>query len=67
MDRGGNMPQLRTTQWESRSHPYYVRYVSNRPVAYKGPANVITRYNKADSVWCYDRSKYVPITTLKPE
>jgi hypothetical protein len=67
MDRGGNMQQLRTEQWVCKTHPYFIRYRSNRPVSYRGPANVVAGNIGKDSVWCYATSKFVPLSNLKQE
>jgi hypothetical protein len=67
VDRGGKMPQLRHTQWNCTTHPYYIRYVNDRPVAYHGPAEVLAENVTNDGVWCYLTSKFIPIQSLSVE
>lgn len=67
VDRGGNMPQLRHSVWKCATHPYYIRYVNDRPVAYHGPVNVIAENVSKDSVWCYRRCEFVPVDSLTAE
>ena len=67
VDRGGKMPQLRHKEWQCDTHPYYVRYVNDRPVTYHGPAEVVAENITKDGVWCYLRSEFVPISSIKPE
>ena len=66
-DRGGKMPQLRRTKWTCETHPYYIRYINNRPIAYHGPLNVIAENVTGDKVWCFDRLTFVPLTSLNAE
>jgi hypothetical protein len=67
VDRGGKMPQLRRSVWKCETHPYYVRYVSDRAVAYHGPVDVVAENITKDGVWCFQRSKFVPIDSLTAE
>jgi hypothetical protein len=67
VDRGGKMPQLRHGAWNCETHPFYVRYENDRPVAFHGPTEVLVENIKKDSVWCYLRSKFIPIALLKEE
>lgn len=67
VDRGGNMPQLRHSEWVSNTHPYYVRYINDRPVAYHGPQDALAQNITGDSVWCYLTDSFIPLTTLIQE
>mgnify|MGYP006950428232 FL=1 len=67
VDRGGNMPQLRHSVWDCDTHPYYIRYINDRPVAYHGPVSVVAQNVSRDSVWCYLRSEFVSINSLTAE
>lgn len=62
VDREGNMPQLRRKKWKCISHPYYVRYVNNHPVAVHGPAEVLRL-----EVYSYATQQGVDIATLPQE
>lgn len=64
VDREGKMPVLFYEPVEIKSHPYYVKYINNRPVAYKGPLEVISNNGK---FYCYDRKEYVPATEATNE
>ena len=65
IDRGGNMPQLRRKPWKCDSHPYYIQYINDRPVSYRGPRDIIAENIDKDSVWCYQTSGFVSIDKLK--
>lgn len=47
-----------------KSHPYYVRYVNNRPVAYRGLEDVLFNEGK---VYDYGSEQFVPIDGLRKE
>ena len=44
----------------------YIRYVNNRPVAYRGnPELVFTRLLGGElAVWCYSSGNFIPLTKL---
>lgn len=70
VDRGGKMPQLKYRKWTSETHPHYVRYANNRPVAYHGPLDVVATKITTDGslcFWDYSRSEFVPASNAKPE
>lgn len=58
VDREGKMPQLRRKVWDCRSHTYYVRYQNDRPVARRGPLEVIATNGR---IWDYSLGKYVSV------
>jgi hypothetical protein len=61
VDSGGKLPQLRYNPWDSPLYPYYVRYVGNKPVAYRGPLDVVAT-STHDGLKFYDYSlkEFVP-------
>lgn len=67
VDRGGNMPQLRHSVWKFDTHPFYIRYINDRPVAYHGPVDVLVQNLSRDGVWCYQRGEFVSINSLTAE
>ena len=67
VDRGGNMPQLRRSVWKCDTHPFYIRYSNDGPVAYHGPVDVLVQNLSRDGVWCYRRGKFVSINSLTAE
>lgn len=67
VDREGKMPVLSTKKRTYVNHPFYVRYVNNRPVAYHGPAEVHARDVTKSKVWDYKQSCYVPIAGITQE
>ena len=67
MDKGGKVPVLSHKKMNNPHHPYYIRYINDRPVAYHGPRDVVVGNINKDSVWCYNRSKFVPIDSLTVE
>lgn len=64
VDRGGKMPQLAYQKWESKTHPYYVRYVNDKPVAYRGPLAVVGTNGK---LWDYSINEYVSAEGIPQE
>jgi hypothetical protein len=67
VDRGGNMPQLRHSVWKCNTHPYWIRYVNDRPVAYHGPKEVVAEDITKSKVWCYLTCEFVSIANLIQE
>jgi hypothetical protein len=67
VDREGKMPQLRRARWESKTHPYYVRYVNNRPVGRHGPVNLLRSDITGTKIWDYNQKDYVPANTIPEE
>ena len=67
VDREGKMPILSATKRNYISHPYYVRYVKDSPVAYHGPAEVHARDITRSKVWDYCKSCFVPIASIPQE
>ena len=68
VDSGGKMPQLRYRPWDSPFFPYYVRYVGNKPVAYRGPLEVVAT-NTPDGLrfYDYDLQEFVPVEGVLEE
>lgn len=64
VDREGKMPFQSDRQMAVKSHPFYVRYVSNRPVAYHGPKEVLANNITNDKVYCYHSQEFVPIDSI---
>lgn len=62
VDRSGKMPTLSHKPKNMLSHPYFVRYVNNKPIAFCGPKNILFTNNK---VWDYSKDEYIPINFLK--
>jgi len=62
VDREGCMPQLRRKKWKCISHPYYVRYENNHPVAMHGPAEVLKF-----QCYSYATQQGVDIATIRQE
>lgn len=62
VDRDGKMPQLRNKKWKAKSHPYYVRYANNNPVAYHGPLDVVATHVTTGGLkfWDYSINEFVP-------
>jgi hypothetical protein len=67
VDRDGKMPQLRRGVWDSASHPYYTRYVADKPVALRGPVSVLADDVTGTRVWDYSKNEYVPAASLPQE
>ncbi len=70
VDRGGKMPQLRRRAWECASHPYYVRYVGGRPVAFHGPMDVVAARSPVDrqlKFFDYATKTFVAASTVLAE
>jgi hypothetical protein len=67
VDKEGKCPVLSHIKLNMKSHPYYIRYRDNRPVARHGPRNVLVQNVGKDCVWCYHFSKFVPIDNIKEE
>ncbi len=53
----GNMPVLFYKKTYLPHHPYYVRYVNNKPVAYHGPLTVLG--NADGKIYDYSTQRYV--------
>lgn len=62
VDREGKIPQLRPKEWKCTSHPYYIRYVNNYPVAMRGPAEVLRL-----ACYNYATQQNVDIATIPQE
>ena len=67
VDRDGKMPSLSYRKQDTPHHPYYVRYVNNKPVAYHGPADILCGDVTKSRVWDYSRNEFVPIETIESE
>lgn len=67
VDREGKMPFSSSTRKEIKSHPFYVRYVSDRPVAYHGPKQILASNITNDKVYCYQRQEFVSIDSIPQE
>lgn len=67
VDRGGKMTILSLHPTMIQTHPYYIRYVNNRPVAYHGPADVLVQDVTGSKVWCYASNSFIDIASLSKE
>jgi hypothetical protein len=67
VDREGKMPFLSGERCHSVTHPYYIRYVNNRPVAYHGPADIHARDVSGTKIWDYSQNEFIPICTVPTE
>ena len=59
VDRGGNMPFLRNHNKPepTLTHPHYVQYRNDRPVA-------VNPYPGQTTVWDYAASRYIPLSEV---
>ena len=67
VDRGGKMPQMRCGEWKSDTHPYYVRYLNNVPVARRGPISVLGSDVTGTKIWDFSKNAFVPLESIKQE
>lgn len=67
VDREGKMPILSHTKRNYKSHPFYIRYVNNTPVAYHGPAEIHAKDITRSKVWDHCKSCFVPINIIPQE
>lgn len=67
VDRGGNMPQLRRKKWDSKTHPFYIRYENNHPVGLHGPAEVLVQDITKTKVYSYAKHEFVSIAGIPQE
>jgi hypothetical protein len=70
MDRGGKMPFLDKQKKEFKTHPYYIRYVGDRPVAYHGPIEIVATRSPLDNqlkFYDYSKQEFVLAETVKAE
>lgn len=67
VDREGKMPVLSHGKRDMISHPYYIRYVNDRPVAYHGPAEIHARDVSRSKIWDYSTGTFVPISSVPHE
>ena len=67
LDKGGKCPVLSHEKLSLVSHPFWVRYINDHPVSYRGPKEIIAKNISKDSVWDYELSKFVPIDNCKAE
>jgi hypothetical protein len=58
------MPQLSRVPLTIKSHPYWIQYKNNRPVAFFGPKGVLAGDISGTKVWDYHLSEFVPIDGL---
>lgn len=65
VDKGGNMPILTYHSTYIKTHPYYVQYYNNKPVAYHGPQNVLCSDISGTKVWDYSTNSFIDITNIK--
>lgn len=65
VDREGKMPFISAVQRAVKSHPFFVQYRDNVPVAYKGPANVLASDITGTKVWNYATNEFQPISSLQ--
>ena len=64
IDRDGKMPCLSRKPMDSATHPFYVRYVNDKPVSYRGPLEVVGTNGK---LWDYSISEFVNATGVKQD
>lgn len=58
VDKGGKMPVLRHSRTApAPSHPYFVRYSNNRPIA-------VNPYPGQTEVWDYSATRYIPVEAV---
>ena len=67
VDSEGNMPVLSYKKRTVPNRPYYTRYVNDKPVAYHGPIETVSRDITKTRVWDYSQNEFVPIETLVAE
>jgi len=65
VDKGGKMPVLSRRKLTLMTHPYWVQYINDTPVAYHGPKEMITGNIAGDSIWDYRLGKFVPIENCR--
>lgn len=58
-DKDGKMPQLTRKPWASKSHPYYTKYLNDRPVK-------TVPYPGQNAVWDYSINEFVTLDTGLP-
>jgi hypothetical protein len=63
-DQEGKMPFLYNKLFKIKSHPFYVQYRNNKPVAYHGPIDVVGTNGK---IWDYSVNEYVDAATISEE
>ncbi len=64
VDKGGKMPQLRRRPTEIKTHPYYIKYGGDKPIAIHGPRELLTTDGK---VYDYALKEFVPADGIPSE
>lgn len=64
LDREGKLPQLKTHRWSSLTHPYFIKYINDKPVSYHGPKQVISDDIAKECVWCFATNEFVLMDSL---
>ena len=65
-DNDGNMPELRFRKADPNyQKPFWIRYVNDRPVEYRGPKDVLAQDTSGTKVWDYAAGQFVPIDGLR--
>lgn len=67
LDREGKMPQLRYHKRKCDSHPFYIRYVGDKPVSYHGPLEILAMGGPKGKIWDYSINEYVSMEGLRNE
>lgn len=67
VDKEGKCPILHHAPLNFPSHPFYVKYVNDRPVSFRGPREIVCSDVTRTKVWDYLDSKYVSIDNLAEE
>lgn len=70
VDREGKMPTLSDKKVTIKSHPYYVRYIGDKPVAYHGPVEIVATKSPLDGqlkIYNYHKQEFVLASTIKAE
>jgi hypothetical protein len=67
VDSEGKMPVLSYRKRAVPNRPCYTRYVNDKPVAYHGPIEAVSRDITKTRVWDYSQNEFVPLDTLVAE
>jgi len=67
VDSDGKMPVLSRSNRPIPNRPYYIRYENNKPVALRGPVEVLASDVSGTKVYDYDLNEYVPIDGIPQE
>ena len=65
VDTDGKMPILSPHPRQIKSHPFYIQYSGNKPVAYHGPLYVLCSDTTKKKIYDYSTQSYVSPVGLK--